>query len=572
MNGISARSIIRAELTQRQEEGCNTEGIQVHIEEALEKGMGVDLSIFEALYDELGRLAPETSFPYVEPSSLGSIRELRPEGPRSMAVDLLDEELADRIYGAWLGRAAGCALGKPVEGWPKSSIDNYLKKAGALPLDDYIPYLEEGSSDALYGLRKGSTRGNIVCMERDDDMDYPILGLLILERKGADFTPRGMANNWLGRMPYHLLYTAENAAYRNFVNNIWPPDSALYRNPYREWIGAQIRADIFGYVTPGWPEKGAELAFRDASISHVKNGIYGEMFVAAMLSAALVTQDMGDIIDTGLSEIPANCRLAEAIQNTIEWCRDEAEWERVYDRINERYGHYHGVHTINNAALVIMGLLFGENDYEAGIVTAVRGGWDTDCNGATVGSILGAKFGAKALPEKWVGVLNDRLLSSVRDCNDNKISDLAARTHTVAQQILEVKIKTGTEEEKTEAGAESVNAAVDGKEHPLVGSWDLNWSWGVADAMHKMVVNPDLTGTLEDVTSGEMKELHGVRIDGGTVGFSFTIDKGGWELEMPFEGFVTGSTLKGSFFTISGDIPVTGCRIATVQDNSAMSS
>jgi len=551
MNGISARSLIRAELRQRKEEGCDIQGIEEHIQSALDRGRDADPSLFDVLFNELDRLVPDPAFPYKEPSTLDAIRDLRPDGPRDMAVSLSDEELRDRIYGAWLGRAAGCALGKPVEGWPKEKIDNYLKRADALPLDDYIPYVADQPDD-LYRLREGSTRGNITYMERDDDMDYPILGLLILERKGMGFTPRGMANNWLGRMPYHLLYTAENAAYRNFVGNIWPPDSALYRNPYREWIGAQIRADIFGYVTPGWPEKGAELAFRDASISHVKNGIYGEMFVAAMLSASLVTEDMVSIIDIGLSEIPANCRVAEAIRNTVEWCRCESDWERVYDRINEGYGHYHGVHTINNAALVTMGLLFGADDYEAGIVTAVCGGWDTDCNGATVGSILGAKFGAKALPEKWTGVFNDRLLSSVRDCNDNRISELAARTHAVARQILEEKVGMGTED---------VTAAVEGKDHPLVGAWRLSWSWGTAETLNEMVVYPDLTGTLEDPTSGESNDLHNVRADGDTVSFSYTIDKGGWELEMSFEGFITGNALEGDFFTATGDFPVTASRI-----------
>ena len=542
--GISEKSIIRIELIQRQEEGCDTSAIQARIETALTKGRDLDPVEISALYDELGLLEVKKGFPYQEPSDLEAIRSLRPDGPRDMGMDLTDEALQDRIYGAWLGRAAGCALGKPVEGWPKERIDNYLKAADALPLDDYIPYLEKGSSDELYGLRKGSTRGNITYMERDDDMDYPILGLLLLELKGAGFTPRGMASNWMGRMPYQLLYTAESAAYRNFVYGIWPPDSAMYRNPYREWIGAQIRADIFGYVTPGWPEMGAELAFRDASISHIKNGIYGEMFVAAMLSAALVTNDMDRIIEIGLSEIPANCRLAEAVRDTVSWCKEQSDWERVWDRINGKYGHYNGVHTINNAALVVMGLLFGADDYEAGIVISVRGGWDTDCNGATVGSILGARFGAKALPEKWVGVLSDRLLSSVRDCNDNKISDLATRTHKVAENILAEKARVDTD---------------DGAEKSLVGAWSL--TLGLGGTGYKIVVSPDFTGTLEDVKTGDIRELSNVKSEGNAVGFTFAIDKNNWEVELTFEGCITGNTLKGDCFTATGDIPATGVRL-----------
>lgn len=91
-------------------------------------------------------------------------------------MDLGDAEdrVHDRIHGAWLGRAAGCSLGKPVEGWPRSRIDEYLESAGALPLDDYIPYTEGAISPRL----KSSTRGNIEFMARDDDMDYPILACL----------------------------------------------------------------------------------------------------------------------------------------------------------------------------------------------------------------------------------------------------------------------------------------------------------------------------------------------------------------------------------------------------------
>lgn len=544
---ILEKSIIRLELVQRREEGCDTQAIQGRIQAALDRDV-TEASELEALYDELDRLEPENTFPYTEPSTLEAIRALRPEGPRCMDLDLTDEALLDRIYGAWLGRAAGCALGKPVEGWPKDRIDSYLAFTNALPLDNYLPYAKD-HPDGIVPHFESCTRGNIEYMERDDDMDYPILGLLILERKGMDFAARNMANIWLSRMPYYLLYTAESAAYRNFINGRWPPESATYRNPYREWIGAQIRADIFGYVTPGWPEKAAELAFHDASISHVKNGIYGEMFVAAMLSAAFVTSDVEKIVEIGLSEIPANCRLAEAVRDTVAWCRAQSDWELVWNEINARYGHYHGVHTINNAALVVMGLFYGASDYQSGIVVAVRGGWDTDCNGATVGSLLGAKFGARELPQKWIGVLNDRLFSSVRDCNDNKISDLAARTHEVARKLKSKRNVADTSATVVTPGVAATSS--------LVGSWTLTMGWGE----HLLRVSSDLTGTLEEVKGGVIHNLSNVTCDGNAVRFSYAVDKGGWEVEVSFEGSITGNDIKGDFFTNVGDSAVTGVRI-----------
>ena len=426
--------LIRQEIVQRREEGCDVEVMEERVEHALRRSDGLQGVELDAILGELESLQPVESFPYREPSTLDEIRAERPDGPRRIELNLTDTQMLDRIHGAWLGRTAGCALGKPVEGWDKARIDSYLQFAGALPLNDYIP-LVDGHPEGHKPRLPDCTRGMIHYMARDDDMDYTILGLHVLEQHGADFTSRNVANSWLSRLSYYLVYTAERAAYRNLVNNLWPPESATHHNPYREWIGAQIRADSWGYISPGWPEKAAEFAFRDAAVSHVKNGIYGEMFVAAMLAASFVTSDVEEVIRIGLSEIPRNCRLGEAVRNTVQWSKELPNWERVWARINEKYGHYSGIHTINNAALVVMGLMAGQRDYEASIVVAVRGGWDTDCNGATVGSVCGMILGADALPGKWVGVFNDRLVSAVRGYNECKISDLAKRSHEIAKKV-----------------------------------------------------------------------------------------------------------------------------------------
>jgi len=426
--------LARLETVQRRQEGCDTTAIEQRLDGIQSGDSPSEVAEISAVLRDLEGLQPAALFPYTEPSTLEEIRALRPDGPRRMDLKLTDAQLLDRIHGAWLGRAAGCTLGKPVEGWAKGQIDSYLDYAGAIPLTDYIP-LVDGHPEGLAVRSADCTRGRIEYMARDDDMDYPVLGLHILESHGADFTSQDVASTWLSRLTYYLVYTAERAAYRNLVNRVWPPDSAMYRNPYREWIGAQIRADIWGYVCPGWPERAAEFAFRDAAVSHTKHGIYGEMFVAAMLAAAFITDDVEEAVTIGLSEIPSDCRLAEAIRDTVDWSRNEPDWEQVWTKVNEKYGHYHAVHTINNAALVVMALMTGKLDYEASIVAAVRGGWDTDCNGATAGSICGLMIGAEGLPEKWVGILNDRLFSAVRGYGECRISDLARRTREVVRKV-----------------------------------------------------------------------------------------------------------------------------------------
>ena len=533
MGSIESK-MIKTELIQRREEGCDVADLESRVTKALDNN-APDIELV-ALYDELIELPVMESFPYYEPSSLEEIQEARPAGIDELAFEENDEKLYDRISGAWLGRAAGCALGKPVEGWPKARIDKFLNKSNALPLDDYIPYDEKITPNNL----KSSTRGNIAFMDRDDDLDYPILGLLALESRGVKMTSKTIANIWLHSMPFGLTYTAENVAYRNFILNILPPESGIYRNPFREWIGAQIRADIFGYVSPGNPARAAELAYLDACISHDKNGIYGEMFVAAMIASAFVLDSTKDIILSGLGQIPAQSRLAEAVRNTLAWCEEENDWEKTWTKVYEAYGNYHTVHTINNAALVVMGLYYGDRSFEQGIVTAVRSGWDTDCNGATVGSILGVKIGAQRLPEKWIGVLNDRLMSAVRNENDNRISDLAKRTLAVVQQM-----ESYEDEKKPEP-------ATNWKEG---GVWELESGWGFQRVdFEKGVIN-----FISDGFNGSFP-LTSASFQNPRLKFTFSVDKGGWETEMDFEGRLNGDTLEGAYNPM--DTPVSGKRIA----------
>ena len=399
-----------------------------------------DVTQLHSLREELKTSKPDPSFPYYEPSSLEEIRDSRPQGLKRRMI-LGYEGLEDQIRGGWLGRAAGCCLGKPVEKWPKDVIENYLQFYSALPLDDYIPAgkgfpKNHPSQYILSG--QDCARGCIGFMPRDDDMDYPVLGLVTLERAGFNVTSLDIAETWLDKIPIKLVFTAERVAYRNMVNGIDPPASAIHNNPYREWIGAQIRADIWGYVAPGWPEKAAELAFRDASITSTKNGIYGEMFFAAIIAGAFITKDIEKLIEIGLSEIPAESRLSEAIINTLAWSRSHDSWRRVWSLIDKLYGHYDDVHTIKNAAMVVLGLLKGQGEFEKIITTTVLGGWDADCTGATAGSIAGVILGANNLPAKWVSVFNDRLKTSVTDFEDIKISELADRTFLLAKESLEL--------------------------------------------------------------------------------------------------------------------------------------
>ena len=435
----SLEHLLRDELVQRREEGCHVDSLEAEFKAVAASAAPDKLKRLERLYERLDRKKPRQPLAAQEPSDLAGIRRLRPEGPRRLALKLSDEELRDRILGAWLGRAAGCLLGKPCEGWARPKIEAYLKLAGAWPLDNYWPRAERETEELKLRADFGPClRGNIACMARDDDMDYTVLGLHVLERFGRGFTPRNVADTWLATMPYHMTYTAEREAYRNFVMEVWPPASATTRNPYREWIGAQIRCDGWAYAAPGDMELAAEFAWRDASVSHVKNGIYGEMFFAAVIAAAFGAKDVREAIALGLSEIPERCRLARAMRDVVKWSRQNTTWQQTHDAIMRAHAGMNWVHTINNAAIVLTALLHGEGDFEKTISIAVMGGLDTDCNGATAGSVFGALAGAKNLPQaKWTAPLNDTLKSAVAGYDGSRFSDLAARSLALAKKFRE---------------------------------------------------------------------------------------------------------------------------------------
>lgn len=359
-------------------------------------------------------------YKYNEPNDIDEIRALRKTHDFAKK-EVTKEELKRKVEGAWYGRIGGCWLGKPVEGAKYGELTEFLKEIGNYPMSRYIRFSDvndEMNERYVYPFRR---RMDLYpdCAEAapaDDDTNYTVISMKLIVKYGRDFTSDDVASIWLERLPKTAFWTAEQVAFRNFVNGFEPPLSAMYKNPYREWIGAQIRGDYFGYINPGNPEMAAEMAWRDARISHTKNGIYGEMFVAAMLACAAVTDDIMDIIRGGLAEIPATSRLYEAVEKLIEKYDGGASTEEMFAYIHEIYDDTDGFewcHTISNALIVVAGLLCGKGDYAESICRAVETGFDTDCNGATIGSIIGMRNGIAGIGEEWTAPVHGLLRTNI---------------------------------------------------------------------------------------------------------------------------------------------------------------
>ncbi|MER5710813.1 ADP-ribosylglycohydrolase family protein [Streptomyces sp. NPDC002122] len=347
--------------------------------------------------------------------------------------------LRDRLHAAWLGRAAGCLLGKPVEKLPLNGIRALARAAGNWPLSTW--FTARGVPPELLAAHPWNRRSaatslaeNIDGMPEDDDLNYPLLNLLLLQRYGRDFTTADVARLWLDELPAGRTFTAERVAYRNLLDGVEPPLTAVHRNPFREWIGAQIRADVHGWTHPGDPVAAAAQAYRDAALTHTANGVYGAMFVAATLAtAATGTADVHRSLATGLGVVPPRSRLAAGVRLGIATAREESDFDTVVDRLHAELGGYHWVHAVPNAALLAAALTHGDGDFSRSICAAVSGGWDTDSNGATAGSVAGLLAGhPDRLPEQWTTPLKNRLATSVPSFDGIGFDTLAELTHLEA--------------------------------------------------------------------------------------------------------------------------------------------
>ncbi|WP_329069287.1 ADP-ribosylglycohydrolase family protein [Streptomyces sp. NBC_01429] len=367
------------------------------------------------LLDELDQLpSPQADH---EPTELSAIRSACPSWPTSARNQQLFS--VSQLEAAWLGRAVGCLLGRPVEKLPLDGIRAIARATGNWPPHTW--FTARGLPAELAAAHPWNRRSapnslaeNIDGMPEDDDLNYPLLNLLLLRRHGRDFTTAQVASVWLDTLPAGRTFTAERIAYRNLLSGIEPPDTARHRNPFREWIGAAIRADVHGWTHPGDPGAAAEQAHRDATLSHTGNGVYGAMFVAAVIAAAAGAEDVHACLRAGLRVVPPRSRLAEAVHVGIGTARAERDFATVTDRLHAAYGHYHWVHAVPNAALLAAALTHADGEFSGSICRAVSGGWDTDSNGATAGSVAGLLAGHPArLPERWTAPLKNRLATSV---------------------------------------------------------------------------------------------------------------------------------------------------------------
>ena len=365
----------------------------------------------------------------------GSAPEESSEPIRSLSADVY----LDKVHGAWLGAAAGGALGMSVEGMRKADLKPFLSGLGQWPLSSYIRELPPSRDPARkdwYVLDTWKQPG----FGPDDDTLYQIANLLLLEEKGPEISSQDIADKWLASFSVfeaHNCGRAVRVAEERLKQGIRPPESG--RHEKGEYMGGQMKGEFWGYVLPGNPELAAEYGRMDAEVAFHTDGVHGEMFMAALVSESFFESSPVRLLETGLGVIPSDCDYARCIRDVIGWHEQwPGDWEKTHEQIAAKWapeGDEKDRKVFPNNAVNALALLYGEGDFGKTIAIAVMAGWDTDTNAGDVGPVLGIILGARNIPAKWTDPVANTFRSDVRGAEEWKISELAERTVKVGRSM-----------------------------------------------------------------------------------------------------------------------------------------
>ncbi|MGI8689504.1 MAG: ADP-ribosylglycohydrolase family protein [Thermomicrobiales bacterium] len=413
-------------------------------------GLAETLANLPDSYDALATFArslvdlpKEVDWPFVEPNTLDDIwNACDPTRPLGAIAALDLDDSARRVEAGFLGSVCGCMLGKPVEVNPTlDELRDALTRTDAWPLDDYI---SERTLLALGRRHRSwveSARERIDAVAPDDDINYTILGMLLLEMHGPGFTPADVRDLWLRHLPITQTFGPERTLLLTAgINTLegGDPDAldawVSILNPHDEQCGAMIRADAYGYACPGRPALAAELAYRDASWTHRRTGIYATMFTAAAIAVAPVVSDPLDIFATALKFVPRRSRFSRIVADSLTLVHDATDWLDGYRRIHGKYAQFSHCQVYQEIGTLINTLRFAESVGD-GICKQVSQGNDTDSYGATAGAILGSYFGPGYLDDRWLAPFDDTIRTSVATQPEWSLSKLAHRMSDLPRRI-----------------------------------------------------------------------------------------------------------------------------------------
>jgi len=332
----------------------------------------------------------------------------------------------ERVYAGVLGKIIGVYLGRPFEGWTQTRI---LSELGEI-----WDYQHE--------------RLGVPLVVADDDISGTFTFLRALPDHGgnADLTAEQVGKSWLNYIVENrsILWwggmgnSTEHTAFLRLKSGVPAPHSgaiATNGKTVAEQIGAQIFIDGWALVCPGNPGLAVELARKAGSVSHDGEAVYASQLLAAMEAQAFVEPGIDQLIETGLKYLPADCLVARLVNDVRNWQRADDDWRLTRDRIEREYGYdkFPGnCHVIPNHAIIILSLLYSEDNFGRALMIANTSGWDTDCNSGNVGCLIGIKNGLAAIDPKLREPVADKLYLSTAD-GGRCITDAVRETYEICR-------------------------------------------------------------------------------------------------------------------------------------------
>src|SRR5437763_1675124 len=338
----------------------------------------------------------------------------------------IPSDYEERVYAGVLGKLIGVYLGRPFEGW---SYERIMERLGEVQY-----YVHERLSAPL--------------IVTDDDISGTFTFLRALPDYGnrRDLSPRDIGRTWLNYIIENqtILWwggmgnSTEHTAFLRLKSGIDAPESGSIRTNGKtvaEQIGAQIFIDGWAMVAPGDPELAADLARRAASVSHDGEAVYGAQVIAAMEAQSFVERDLGKLLDTAAGLIPRDSVIYRLIADLRDWRETDGDWRKTRERIVQRYGYDKFIgncHMVPNHAVILLALLYGDDDFQRSLMIANTAGWDTDCNSGNVGCLMGIKNGLAGIDAgpDWRGPVADRMYLPTAD-GGRAITDAVRETYEV---------------------------------------------------------------------------------------------------------------------------------------------
>ena len=192
-----------------------------------------------------------------------------------------------------------------------------------------------------------------------------------------------------------------------------PPASGHWlNNPHADDIDYQIEADYAGLMSPGMPNTASEISDKIGHIMNYGNGWYGGVYVGAMYSLAFVSDDIEFIVTEALKTIPEKSTFFQCMSDVIRWYKQNPDdWKQTWFECERKWSSENGcpdgvfeplnIDALINSAYIVIGLLYGNGDFDKTMDISTRCGQDSDCNPASAAGILGVMMGYEAIPDKW---------------------------------------------------------------------------------------------------------------------------------------------------------------------------